>query len=76
MTALGWSLEQVTEVVRTLTELEAPRADARSRALLRHLEECAAEAQAQRQKVAEQLQQADRFIATLRSRVSQDTTAA
>ncbi|MFI7495581.1 MerR family transcriptional regulator [Kocuria sp. M4R2S49] len=68
MTALDWSLEQVTEVMRILTELEAPQTTSRRHALLRDLARYAAEAQRQRLELAEKLQRADRFIATLRSR--------
>lgn len=65
MKALGWSLERMSEVMHTLTELETSRTAARRQALLRDLARSAAEAQEQRRKLAESLTRADRFIATL-----------
>ena len=68
MTALGWSLERVTEMMYTLTELEAPQTPSRRHALLRDLVQAAVEAEQQRQKLAEKLERADRFIVTLQDR--------
>lgn len=76
MKALGWSLEQITEVMHTLTELEASQTQARRHALLRDLTEYTLEAQAQRHKLAESLARADRFITTLQGGRAADTAAA
>lgn len=76
MTALGWSLEQVNETMYTLTELGAPQTSSRRHALLRDLAQAAAAAEQQRQKLAEKLERADRFIATLEDRRAAGDTAA
>ncbi|MCM3487639.1 MerR family transcriptional regulator [Kocuria rosea] len=66
--ALGWSLEQITEVLYTLTELEVPQTQARRFALLRDLSAHTDQADQQRKKLAEGLRRADRLIETLRQR--------
>lgn len=76
MTALDWSLERVTGTMQLLAELEVSRTDSRRHALLQDLAQQAAEAQQQRRKLAEKLERADRFIATLRSRGAEDAAAA
>ncbi|TDL38150.1 MerR family transcriptional regulator [Kocuria rosea] len=76
MTALGWSLEQVTETMDTLAELDAPQTASQRQALLRDLAQYAVEAQDQRQQLAEKLERADRFITILQARRSRGTAAA
>lgn len=76
MTALDWPLERVTEVMRTLTELEAPRTGSRHHALLLDLAQDAAEAQGQRHQLAEKLNRADRFITTLQDKNGRDEDSA
>ncbi|MGQ1795874.1 MerR family transcriptional regulator [Kocuria oceani] len=76
MKALGWSLEQITEVLYTLAELEAPQTPARRAALLRELAVHTTEADQQRRRLAEGLRRADRLIETLQQGQTRATEVA
>ncbi|MGQ1799084.1 MerR family transcriptional regulator [Kocuria oceani] len=76
MKALGWSLEQITEVMYTLTELETPQTPARHHALLRDLAEYTTQADRQRARLAEGLSRADALIQTLQRQQSRAVEAA
>ncbi|MFF0905039.1 UNVERIFIED_CONTAM: MerR family transcriptional regulator [Kocuria sp. CPCC 205316] len=76
MKALGWSLERVTEVLHTLTELEAPLTRTGRTALLRDLSAHTFEADQQRGRLAEGLRCADRLIEALRQGQARATEVA